>query len=171
MISFFAFVDTFFELRRLLPGGRRFLRVWKREQVKPKAVFATWPFYYDDVIKKVVATKTFWPLQNIIKETFVTSQLWRLPCTKSAFFCQFEAFKGRIHWFSLHRQLQCSTAVKRTLPPWNLVDYSSQEIHFCGQKTGTKTATPSGRHRPRNQSSKKDFTIFPYTLLCRIQVT
>ena len=106
-----------------------------------------------------MATKTFWPLINIIKETFVTSQLWRLPCTKSAFFCQFEAFKGRIHWFSLHRQLQCSTAVKRTLPPWNLVDYSSQEIHFCGQKTGIKSASPSVRHRPRNQSSKKDYTI------------
>ena len=118
-----------------------------------------WPFNYDDVIKKVVATKTFWPLKNIIKETFVTSQLWRLPCTKSAFFCQFEAFKGRIQWFSLHRKLQCSTAVKRTLPPWNLVDYSSQEIHFCGQKTGIKSASPSVRHRPRNQSSKKDFTI------------
>ena len=81
-----------------------------------------------------------------------------MPCTKSAFFCQFEAFKGRIQWFWLHSKLQCSTAVKRTLPPWNLVDCSSQEIHFCGQKTGTKTATPSGRHRPRNQSSKKDYT-------------
>ena len=45
MISFFAFVDTFFELRRLLPGGRRFLRVWKHEQVKPKAVFATYLVY------------------------------------------------------------------------------------------------------------------------------
>ena len=45
MISFFAFVDTFFELRRLLPGGRRFLRVWKHEQVKPKAVFASYLVY------------------------------------------------------------------------------------------------------------------------------
>ena len=46
MISFFVFVDTFFELRRPLPGGGRFLRVWMHEQVKPKAVFATYLVYF-----------------------------------------------------------------------------------------------------------------------------
>ena len=91
-------------------------------------------------------------------------------CNKTAFFCWFEAFKGRIQLILLHSKLQCSTAVKRTLPSWNLVDYSSQEIHFCGQKTGIKSASPSGRHRPRNQSSKKDYTItnlsFPVATIC-----
>ena len=58
------------------------------------------------------------------------------PCSKTAFFCQFEAFKGRIRRFLLHDKVEGRPAVKRTPILAILVDSNGQETDFSAPKTG-----------------------------------